>query len=203
MIENFLRAKHWQLFLLTFGVPFVFQIIMMSTVFAQIGIDQNVEPQFIFDALKIFPVMIAVLMVVHFGWIWSTGVGLQAKVPKELAMKVNKFKFLFTVPVLYISLLTIGIFLGLNGFFNEGFEEPNVGVIVGLVTIGVLLHVFSLFCILYSIYFIAKTIKTIELQKEVSFSDFIGEFFMIWFYPVGIWFIQPRINEVINGKPSA
>jgi hypothetical protein len=38
-------------------------------------------------------------------------------------------------------------------------------------------------------------VKTIELQREVTFSDFAGEFFLIWFYPVGIWIIQPKVNK--------
>ena len=35
-----------------------------------------------------------------------------------------------------------------------------------------------------------------ELQKEATFNDFVGEFFLIWFYPIGIWFVQPEINKV-------
>jgi hypothetical protein len=35
-------------------------------------------------------------------------------------------------------------------------------------------------------------------QKPVTFSDFAGEFFLIWFFPVGIWIIQPRINKLFD-----
>ncbi|MEN9640511.1 MAG: hypothetical protein RLZZ262_2380, partial [Bacteroidota bacterium] len=38
-------------------------------------------------------------------------------------------------------------------------------------------------------------IKLLELQREVRFSEFIREFFLIWFFPIGIWFIQPKINR--------
>lgn len=41
----------------------------------------------------------------------------------------------------------------------------------------------------------AKTIKTVELQKKVTFSDFAGEFFLLWFSPIGIWILQPKINK--------
>lgn len=58
------------------------------------------------------------------------------------------------------------------------------------------LHLFSMFCIFYCLYFVAKTIKTAELQRETAFSDFVGEFFLIWFFPIGIWFIQPRVNQL-------
>ena len=59
------------------------------------------------------------------------------------------------------------------------------------------LHIFSMFCIFYCLYFVAKTIKTIELQRQVTFSDFAGEFFLIWFFFIGVWILQPRINKMI------
>lgn len=46
-------------------------------------------------------------------------------------------------------------------------------------------------------YFVAKTITSVEMKKESHFSDYIGDFFLIWFFPVGIWFVQPRINKII------
>jgi hypothetical protein len=77
-------------------------------------------------------------------------------------------------------------------------SEPNIGFIGSLFTIIVPIHLFSMFCIFYTLYFVAKTIKTVELQREVKFSDFAGEFFMIWFFPIGIWIVQPKINEMIE-----
>jgi len=57
-----------------------------------------------------------------------------------------------------------------------------------------------MFCIFYSLYFIAKELKSVELQKPVTFSDFAGEFFLLWFFPIGIWIIQPRINKIFESK---
>ena len=47
------------------------------------------------------------------------------------------------------------------------------------------------------LYKAAKTIKTVELQKKVTFSDFAGEFFLLWFSPIGIWILQPKINKFV------
>jgi len=47
-------------------------------------------------------------------------------------------------------------------------------------------------------YIIARTIKTAELQRATRFDDFKGKFFLIMFFPIGIWFIQPRINKIIT-----
>lgn len=120
MIDKFLKAKHWQLFLLTFGVPMIFQLLITGSMVSDIGMESNPDPMVMFSYMKFFPIMMIIFM---------------------------------------------GVF----------------------------------FCVIYSLYFVAKTFKTVELQREVKFSDFAGEFFMIWFYPIGIWIIQPKINKMIEG----
>ncbi|WP_373551080.1 hypothetical protein [Haliscomenobacter sp.] len=54
----------------------------------------------------------------------------------------------------------------------------------------------SISFIFYCIYHVAKTIKTVELQRKVTFSDFIAEFFLVWFFPIGVWILQPTINKL-------
>lgn len=29
---------------------------------------------------------------------------------------------------------------------------------------------------------------------------FAGEFFLLWFHPIGIWFIQPKVNAIVSGN---
>lgn len=93
---------------------------------------------------------------------------------------------------------------GFIGFTLDGLveseQEPSGGLIAGLVGVIVPLHLFSMFCIFYCLYFVSKTIKTVELQREVSFSDFAGEFFMIWLFPIGVWIVQPKINRMMENK---
>ena len=50
--------------------------------------------------------------------------------------------------------------------------------------------------------FVAKTIQTAESQRTVSFGDYIGNFFLIWFLPIGVWILQPKINELVATDPS-
>jgi hypothetical protein len=58
------------------------------------------------------------------------------------------------------------------------------------------LHLISMFCVFYCLYFVTKVIKTVERQEKVSFGDCLGDFFLIWFFFIGIWIIQPRINAL-------
>jgi hypothetical protein len=188
MIDRFLNAKHWHLFLLTFGIPMIFQFLMMGTIFANIGSSDNSSPDFMFNYFKFFPIIMLLFTGVFFGWFWSVAVGLQRIIPKEIKMKVNRFKIFLLIPAVYI-IFFLGFFMT---SFNSGGPNPGVFAII------VPLHLFSMFCIFYSLYFVAKTFKTAELQRKVTFSDFAGEFFMIWFYPIGIWIVQPKINKMIK-----
>lgn len=197
MTEKFLKAKHWQLFLLTFGIPMIFQFVMMGTMFSNIGRGNNPDPTFMFSYMKFFPIMMIIFMGVFFGWFWSVAVGLQSKVPEDIKMKVKKFKIFFFIPLVYMLFITLFMGVQMNGLMING-TEPSGGLIGSLVAVIVPLHLFSMFCIFYSLYFVAKTFKTVELQREVKFSDFAGEFFMIWFYPIGIWIVQPKINKMIE-----
>lgn len=109
-------------------------------------------------------------------------------------MKVTKFKIFFFTPIVYM-LIFISFF---NSFMGETGIELTPAIGGGFFAIVFVLHLFSMFCMLYVLYFVAKTFKTAELQKEVTFSDFAGEFFLIWFYPIGVWIIQPKINKIVE-----
>ena len=197
MIDKFLKAKHWQLFLLTFGIPLLFQFLMMGIMITSIETGSNPDPTMMFNYMQFFPIMMILFMGVFFGWFWSIAIGLQKKVPENVKMKVKKFKILFFIPLIYILCILAFIGTSMNGLINNEIEPTGVqiGSVFALI---IPLQLFSMFCIFYSLYFVAKTFKTVELQREVKFADFAGEFFMIWFYPIGIWIVQPKINKMIE-----
>ncbi len=188
MIEKFLKAKNWQLFLLQFGIPMLLQFVVMGTMFSNLngGSGPNLPS---FNFMTLFSVMMIFFTGTLFGWFWSVAVGLQSKVPDGVKMKLKKFKIFFFIPLIYILLI--------QGLMQITIKELNFNPWIFAFIVP--LHLISMFCIFYNLYFVAKTIKTVELQREVSFSDFAGDFFLIWFYPIGIWIIQPRINRIIKG----
>ncbi|MGE0079138.1 MAG: hypothetical protein AB7S48_14870 [Bacteroidales bacterium] len=197
MTALFLKAKHWQLFLLTFGIPMIFQFIVMGLMISNFATQTNPDPTVMFNYMKYSPVIMIVFMAIFFGWFWSVAIGLQNKVPENVTMKVRKFKVFFFIPLIYILVFMMFFSISMNGLFSSN-PEPNLVLIGGLFAVIFPLHFFAMFCIFYSLYFVAKTFKTVELQREVKFGDFVGEFFLIWFYPVGIWIVQPKINKMIE-----
>lgn len=188
MIKLYLKAKHWQLFILLFGIPLIIQFFLMFNMFLEVESDSS--PKYMISILQIFPLLMILFTGLFFGWFWSIVFGLKEEIPKEIKMNTKKFKFFFFFPLVYIFFLMLYI----TGIFN-GFNIGNwiIGIILPL-------HLFSMFSIFFTLYFVAKTIKTAELKKEVNFGEFAGEFFLLWFYFIGIWIIQPKINLLANNK---
>lgn len=60
------------------------------------------------------------------------------------------------------------------------------------------LHIGAMISTLYAIIFTAKILKSAELNRKASIVDYLGDIFLIWFFPIGIWIIQPRINKLVQ-----
>lgn len=195
MTEHFLKAKHWQLFLLIFGIPFVLNIILVINIISGLAI--GCEPDFvnITDYFKYFLVVAFISATFQYGWFWSVGIGLQKAIPDEFKMQTGFFKFSVIFPYVYIIVFMLVFILLLNTFMREPFN--NIGVL-GILAVVIPLHFFAMFCVIYCYYFVARTYKTAELKRKVTFGDYIGEFFLIWFYPIGVWLIQPGVNKLAN-----
>ncbi|MEO1055268.1 MAG: hypothetical protein AAFX87_31875 [Bacteroidota bacterium] len=200
MIRRFLRAKHWQLFMLTFGAPMIMQFITIAVTIASMSDKEQANPSLAAGFMMFFmPLTILLYVGATFGWFWSVVIGLQNYIPEEAKIKLTRFKSFFFIPLTYMVVLSLFIAFSMAGITQaSGTYNPNPGLIGVSVLIMVPLHLFSMFCIFHSIYFVAKTFKTAELHREANFSDFAGEFFLIWFYPIGVWIIQPKINKIVN-----
>lgn len=52
------------------------------------------------------------------------------------------------------------------------------------------------YALLYYTAFPVRLLNTIEKEREVTFSDYILDSFLVIFFPIGIWILQPRINRI-------
>ncbi len=174
----FLRAKHWQIFLLLVGVSFVGDVVFVASSISTIAQSPK-------DFGKIglpFGFLTALFMCCFLGWFWSMGSFLSSIVEPSLRLKMGFFRFALVYPGLYIF-----VFMAL---FQSSTTNP------ALVAIIFPLHFFAMFCLFYDLYFVSKSLVLAETNKPVSFYDYAGPFFLIWFFPIGVWFTQPRINRL-------
>jgi len=195
IIRTFLRAKHWQIFVIAFGIPVVFQTAIMGFMFGSMTNSPEPNPLVMLDFMKFYPLITLLYLGAIFGWFWSVSIGLQPQLPEGAKMKTKQFKFFFFIPLIYIIAILIGMIFAAN-YLTIDPAEPEFGLIFAGFAIIFPLHFFSMFCIFYLMYFAAKTIKTVEMGRMATFSDFGGDFFLIWFFFIGIWFIQPRVNKL-------
>lgn len=182
-MTKFLTLKHWQLFGLLIGLPMIFQFVIIGYVFTS----RNSTIM-----TSVFSIMMILYIGLFFGWFYALGTNLHKKLPNFEAMNLTKFKIFLFIPVAYLLFQSVFMF-GKISAISSG-VQLNAAILALIIP----LHLFSIFGVFYCFYFIAKTLKTIEWQKTVTFSDFAGEFFLIWFFPFGIWIIQPRINKLFD-----
>jgi len=180
---KFLTLKHWQLFGWMVAVPIIIQFFSIVWV---ISTKNPTNFQFV-SALQMI-----LFISLFFGWCYALGTNLYKKLPKSVSLNLIRFKIFLFVPAIYILALSIYMVT-----MNLGFTSAiNSGLIITGILVPV--HLFSMFCIFYCQYFIAKALKSAEWQKPVTFSDFAGAFFLIWFFPIGVCFLQPRLNQLFD-----
>ena len=186
-LSIFLHLKHWQLFSVLVGVPFVFQMFITEAIF-----NSN-------DPSAILPILWIVMIIdvaLFLGWLYVMGSNLHSKLPKGVSMNLATFTWFVIIPAAYICLAS-AFFLGKFVDILHGQQlDPSIfGLIVPV-------HLFCMFCMFYCLYFVARTLKAVELKRTVAFSDYGGEFFLLWFFPIGVWIIQPRINRMFSNNPE-
>jgi hypothetical protein len=98
--------------------------------------------------------------------------------------------------------MAIGLVMGISFFAQmnfDSYDSPDFSAFPFIFFICYML--FSLVAMLagfYQIYFLAKMVKMVELQREVRFEEYLLECVLFWFYFVGIWIIQPKINQFVE-----
>lgn len=173
-----LRLKHWQLFLLTWGIPIAINLYTFS------------KPALM---VKLFPVMMLVFIIGIFGWIWAISTQLHKKLPRQVKLNIRGFKVVFSIPIIYT--LAITLWMGYQFYFRFSEGSPFIGSFILFIAV---LHFISMVCILLGLRFAAQTLRSVELGRLASFSEYAVEFFLIWFSPIGFWILQPRLNKLIE-----
>lgn len=58
-------------------------------------------------------------------------------------------------------------------------------------------HLLAVFCIFSALFFVSKLLVISEEKKIVKANRCFGTFILFWFFPIGIWFVHPRIKKVL------
>ena len=56
--------------------------------------------------------------------------------------------------------------------------------------------IYLMYAIVQFIFFPARALKSVEQQAEVGFDQYFGYFLLMLFWPIGIWWIQSKLNKI-------
>jgi hypothetical protein len=177
----FVRAKHWQLFLLFVVVFDVAHFPIIGNLTAALKTPEG-------SAVTLLLTEFATAMA-GWGfilWLWSLGSFLNSIVPIELRPK--RKLFLFAVVCLAACVpASMALFQSIDS---------------KLFVAAILLPFLALFCLFYSLYFVGKNLAMAETGKPATYVDWAGPAMLLWFCLIGVWLIQPRINRLYAEKGS-
>ena len=160
----FLRAKHWQIFLLLFVVPTIVQVAAVGSIPARITSWHDFGIGGFF-----FLGMTALYFFCFLAWFGSMGLFFQSLVNTELRMETQFFRFSLVYPVVYAPIF---LFLVIPGS-----RVPVDWVIVPL-------HLVCMVCLFYLLYFVSKNLVLAETGKPASFYEYAAPLFLLWFSPL-------------------
>ncbi len=219
-MDTLLKAKHWQIFLFAFGIPWLLMFVIMGFGFADFFsmIRVNPEPR---DAAIIMSdfmskMMIGVLplallsVLVNYGWMYAVNNRISPMAPDVYKPNMQLVSLAIILMVVFNILNTV-----LTGYmYSTGFEEmltfeSDPSAMRNFGSSFMIMYVVSIFSTLanlglsvYVCYQLSRALKGAELQRHLRSDDTIGPFFAFFFLFIGIWFMQPIVNELYEKGPG-
>ena len=127
------------------------------------------------------------MVIVVFSWLFSIGSWANQNLPPDQKKNLIPFAIGFAIPLVYILLLILIYFPSLS---PESRPQPPDWMLP--------LHFLSMIGIFYSIWFSARQYMALQRGHKVDFMRFSNTFFSMWIFPLGIWLIQPGVNQLFD-----
>src|SRR5882724_8232672 len=148
----------------------VFLILLTATFINSFKVEEN----------QVFTSILSLIGgLIYFSWWLAVGRGLFQRLPTGINLNYNFFivnAFVWLIAYATVMLLSDG----------QGMTFSGLEAIPGF-------YVF--FAFLHFLMFPVRVLKSIENKKKASIRECIGDFLLLVFFPIGTWFLQPRINK--------
>lgn len=131
-----------------------------------------------FELLNAILNLIGVLL--YMIWYFAIGLELSENLPKKVELPKTMF--------IINGFVVITSFVILIMFFGGSFESNGL--------LGFIWVVYLMYAVFQFFFYPAKALKSIELNKEAGFGDYILDVIFMLFWPIGIWWVQPRLNKI-------
>ncbi len=172
-MNEIVRLKHWQVFSII-GVGYIMSYVLPTTNF-KIGNITSIELAAIVTTITLF---------LLFFWTLTIGLFLNS---------ITKNTYHFKNWILILAIFSC--ILGYTYLNLQRLKLANDFFPFWVGSVSTLLTFWGLY---YSFYQVAKSLKSIELNREARFSECIIDAIILFALPIGVWFIQPRVNRILR-----
>lgn len=181
---HLLRLKNWQIFWLAAGLSLVARVTDYAMLYLLPAMYYNPMIGRFADAALLF------CFVVRMFWLYAQASELYSKLVLDAELiSLNAFKVVFIVHIIFrLFFMAFPILTPASGF--EAFASFAMVAIFGLVV--------NLFTGAFIYYYISRALTSAEFKRTSNVQEYLGTFFLYVIYPVGIWWIQPRLNHVFG-----
>ncbi|HTD97881.1 MAG TPA: hypothetical protein VK668_01275 [Mucilaginibacter sp.] len=126
-------------------------------------------------------------IVMYVGWPYAIGTRMHALMPDKLKPGITLFKYCCIILiVIIITLNTWQVYFGGTTFLSR--YQVSDFVILPIL----------LFLIFYIWMFAPRMLESVIEGRMVYRSDSLRAFFGFWFFPIGVWYIQPIVHRVLD-----
>jgi len=172
-MKEIIRLKHWQ----------VFSIIAIGYIISYVLPTTNFEIGSI-TSLELAAIATIITLILLFSYTLTIGLYLNN-------IKDNPYHFRNWVLIIAILCCILGYsYLSLQRLKLDNEFIPF--------WIGFISTPLTFWGVYYAYYSVAKSLKSIELDREAKFSECIIDAITIFMLPIGVWFIQPRLNRILK-----
>jgi len=175
-----LQAKHWHIFLLAFLIPAL--IIAGGLVYSTFWYSMT-------SLFYAIPLALALSQAVIYIWLWVVGTNIAENVDDQ-----KLFKIFIIIPC-FVLLFILAFWLLITLRLSFG-KLSMAGVLFTSLFVILPIQFAFVISLIYCVFFVARAIKQAEIKQKPNFETFFKEFILILIFPIGIWFLQPRINRM-------
>ena len=191
--DFFLKSKHWQVFLII-CIPLLFYHCGFFSVLALMAWNYSSVFHDVFDILVSLMVYLWIIVgitilpttLIDYFYMQSLWGLFNDKLPTSL----KRGSFLNGS---YLVLFCVGCFLVCAIILFTGNHILPLFLLCGALF-------FPFLCFFLSS--LSKMMKMVELQRSVQTKEALGCFFLLFFIPIGVWYLQPRVNRWVEGEPA-
>jgi len=179
-MKTIITLKHWQLFLIILLPVLVSELIALDLVLLRT----------LLSFISFFTLFFWMYSIVHV-------------LSEEVFNGERQNRKYYLTAYLVFIFAGVAVYL-LNKYFvltNGRSINSSDGVLFWFMLI---LGLCSLWCIFYIYYYTARTISLANIKLNPDEGSITTNYFLaFWFYIIGIWFVQPKVNELLSKNERA